>query len=92
MTEVQAGIMIGLFSVAVALYSIGGICIAASDISTKEILTPKDFHDDKYNWFGSWVIFIGRTILAAPFYVIFTIGMVVRNFCVWLFTSGRSDN
>lgn len=92
MTDVQAGIMIGLVAVIAALYSIGGICIAASDISTKEILTPKDFHDDKYNWFGSWVIFIGRTILAAPFYILFTLCICVYRVIMALFTVGRSDD
>lgn len=92
MTDVQAGLMIGLISIAVAVYLIFGICIAAADISNKEILTPKDFHEDKYNWFGSWVIFIGRILLAAPFYIIFTICIVIYKGILWLFTAGRKDN
>lgn len=92
MTEVQLGIIIGLITVVAALYSIGGICIALSDISNKETLTPKDFHEDKYNWFGSWVIFIGRTILAAPFYILFTLCICVYKVIMSLFTIGRSDD
>ena len=92
MTEAQAGLMIGLSSIVVALYSIGGICIAIADISNKEILTPKDFYEDKYNWFGSWIIFIGRTFLAAPFYIIFTMCIVIYKCVLWLFTAGRKDD
>lgn len=92
MTDVQAVIMIGLISIAAAAYSVFGICIALADISNKEILTPKDFHEDKYNWFGSWIIFIGRTLLAAPFYIIFTICIVIYKCVLWLFTAGRKDD
>ena len=92
MTDVQAGIMIGLVTVVVAFYAIGGICIAASDISNKEVLMPKDFHEDKYNWFGSWVIFLGRTFLAAPFYILFTLCICVYKVIMSLFTVGRSDD
>lgn len=92
MTEAQAGLIIGLSSIVVALYSIGGICIAISDISNKEILTPKDFYEDNYNWFGSWVIFIGRTFLAVPFYILFGLCLGVYKVIIFLFTAGRKDD
>ena len=80
MTDVQAGIMIGLFSVIVACYAVGGICIALEHIGNRHVPTPKNYHEYKYNWFGSWVVFISKTFLAAPFYIIFTICIIVRNF------------
>jgi hypothetical protein len=92
MTDIQAGLMIGILSIAAAVYSVFGICIALADISNKEILTPKDFHEDKYNWFGSWVIFIGRTILAVPFYILFSLCLGVYKVIMSLFTAGRDDD
>ena len=92
MTEVQLGIMIGIVTIAIAAYTIFGICIAMEDISNKEILMPKDFHDDKYNWFGSWVIFIVRVLLATPFYILFTLCIWIYKLIMLLFTAGRKND
>lgn len=92
MTEVQLGIMIGIVTIAIAAYAIFGICIAMEAISNKEILMPKDFHADKYNWFGSWVIFIVRVLLAAPFYILFTLCIWVYKLIMLLFTAGREND
>ena len=70
-------------------YIIFGSLIAVLDISNGEVFKPKDYYEDGYNWFGSWTTFIFRTIIAAPFYIIFTLGLLVSKFVRWLFTVGR---
>lgn len=83
MTELQ----IILISVIVGLYSIFGVVVAAVDISNKEITLPRDFKHAGYNWFGSWTIFLFRTIAAFPFWILFTIIHLVYKFIMWLFTT-----
>lgn len=85
MTEFQLFLLI----VGLTTYTIFGFIIAVVDIYNKEITTPRDFYNDKYNWFGSWVIFIVRIFLAAPFYIIVTICALIYKFIKWLFTVGR---
>lgn len=82
MTELQ----IILISVIAGLYLIFGATLAAVDISNKEITLPHDFKNDGYNWFGSWTIFLFRTILAFPFWILFTLLHLIYKFIMWLFT------
>ncbi len=84
MTEIQ----LLLITIAGVLYVIFGAIIAVADICNKEITTPRDFRSDGYNWFGSWTIFIFRTIAAFPFWILFTIVGLVYKFIMWLFTVG----
>lgn len=82
MTELQ----IILISAIAGLYLIFGATLAAVDISNKEITLPRDFKNDGYNWFGSWTIFLFRTILAFPFWILFTLLHLIYKFIMWLFT------
>jgi hypothetical protein len=82
MNEIQL-IFIG---VCVGLYIFFGSVIATKDISIKEAPTPKDFHKDGYNWFGSWTIFLLRTFLALPFWILGTLGLLVCRFIKWILT------
>lgn len=82
MTELQ----IILISAIAGLYVIFGATLAAVDISNKEITLPRDFKNDGYNWFGSWTIFLFRTILAFPFWILFTLLHLIYKFIMWLFT------
>jgi hypothetical protein len=65
-----------------------GILVAVVDIHNREIPTPRDFHDEGYNWFGSWFIFIIRILVAFPFYIIGTLIVTVYKFFSWLLTVG----
>ena len=85
MTETQ----ICLLTIGLLIYSVLGLLIAMTDIYNREVTTPRDFYNYRYNWFGSWVIFIVRTLFAAPFYIIVTICMLIYKFFKWLFTVGR---
>lgn len=85
MTEFQMCLLVIIGTI----YTIFGFIIAVTDACNKEILTPRDFYNDKYNWFGSWVIFIVRILLAAPFYIIVTICALIYKIVKWLFTVGR---
>ena len=84
MTELQ----IFLITLVGVIYVIFGAIIAIADICSEGITTPRDFHTDGYNWFGSWTIFLFRTIAAFPFWILFTIVVLVYKFIVWLFTVG----
>ncbi len=68
------------------LYLFFGAIIATADISNKEIILPRDLKSDGYNWFGSWTIFLIRSIVAFPFWILFTIIYLVYKFIMWLFT------
>ena len=70
------------------LYILFGVIIAIVDISNGSVDTPSDWRLEGYNWFGSWLIFLVRILLAAPFYLIITIGMVVYRFGLWLLKVG----
>ena len=85
MTEFQMCLLVIIGTI----YTIFGCIIAVADVCNKEISTPRDFYNDKYNWFGSWIIFIVRILLAAPFYIIVTICALIYKFVRWLFTVGR---
>ena len=85
MTELQ----MCLLTIGLLIYSVLGLLITMTDIYNREVTTPRDFYNDKYNWFGSWVIFIIRTLFAVPFYIIGTICVLVYKFVKWLFTVGR---
>lgn len=84
MTDVQM-ILITIVSVCYVLF---GAIIAITDVCNQEITTPRDFHADGYNWFGSWTIFLFRSIAAFPFWILFTIVGLVYKFIMWLFTVG----
>ena len=70
-------------------YLLFGVGIAASEIQNKKVCTPKDFYEDGFNWFGSWLIFITRILFAFPFYIIGTIVILISKFIKWLLTVGR---
>jgi hypothetical protein len=74
---------------AAIVYLLFGVGIAVSEIQNKKVCTPKDFYEDGYNWFGSWLIFIIRILLAFPFYIIGTIVILISKFIRWLLTVGR---
>ena len=74
---------------AAVCYLLFGVGIAVSEIADKKVCTPKDFYKDGYNWFGSWLIFIIRILLAFPFYIIGTLIMIIGKFIKWLLTTGR---
>ena len=82
-------LVIVLASVLGGVLGVCGFIIACCDISSKEVVTPKAFYEDGYNWFGSWTIFIIRTIIAIPFYIAGTIIVSVYKFIKWLVTVGR---
>lgn len=70
-----------------------GMFFAIVDICEKGITTPKGYYDyDGYNWFGCWSIFILRTIIAFPFYILFSLAFLIKGFIEWLFTVGRKDD
>lgn len=74
-------------------YVLFGVLCAAVDIANREVYSPKDFYDNEgYNWFGSWFVFILKSITAFPFYIIGTLGLVIYRFIKWLFTVGRKDD
>lgn len=70
------------------LWIFSGCVIAAQDISNREITTPKDLYFDGYNWFGSIVIFSFRTLIALPFWILFTLCYIIYKFVRWTFTVG----
>lgn len=82
MTDIQLGLLIVLVGVG----SIYGSLHAFLSMINEELFTPKHFHDEGYNWFGSWTIFIISMILAAPFFIIFTLVRLVGKVIKWLFT------
>ena len=82
MTDIQM-VLITVFGV---IYVLFGAIIAIADICNEEVTTPRDFHADGYNWFGSWTIFLFRTVAAFPFWILFTIVVLVYKFIMWLFT------
>jgi uncharacterized membrane protein len=84
MTDIQ----MVLVTVVGVIYVIFGAIIAIADVCNKEITTPRDFYADGYNWFGSWTIFLFRSIAAFPFWILFTIVGLVYKFIRWLFTVG----
>lgn len=84
MTELRVLLIV----IAGVIYTIFGAIIAVADVSNKEIVLPSDLRSDGYNWFGSWTIFLLRSIVAFPFWIIFTIIGLVCKFIMWLFTVG----
>lgn len=84
MTELQ----IFLITIVGVIYVIFGAIIAIADICSKEIITPHDLRSDGYNWFGSWTIFIIRTLIALPFWIIGTVIYLIFKFFIWLFIVG----
>ena len=85
--------MADVFIIVGTIYCILGIIFAGVDISNREVYTPKYFYHCKgYNWFGSWFVFILKTIVAFPFYIIITLGVIIYRFIKWLLTVGRKDN
>lgn len=87
MTEVQVLLIV----IAGVVYTIFGALIAVTDISNKEIVLPGDFRSDGYNWFGSWTIFLIRTLTALPFWIIGTIIYLIYKLVMWLFTVGGGN-
>ena len=83
------GLVIVLASILGGVLGACGFIIACCDISNNEVDTPKAFYEAGYNWFGSWLIFIVRTIIAFPFYIIGTVIVGVYKFVKWLLTVGR---
>ena len=88
MTEVQVLLIV----IAGVVYTIFGVIIAVADISSREITTPHDLRSDGYNWFGSWTIFLIRTLTALPFWIIGTIIYLIYKLVMWLFTVGGGDS
>ena len=76
----------------IIIVGVVGAAIAIADISNKEIVLPSDLRSDGYNWFGSWTIFIIRTLTALPFWIIGTIIYLVFKFFRWLFTVGGGNS
>ena len=88
MTELQVFLIV----IAGVFYTIFGAIIAVTDISNKEIVLPGDFRSDGYNLFGSWTIFLIRTLTALPFWIIGTIIYLIYKLVMWLFTVGGGDS
>lgn len=88
MTELQVLLLV----IIGVVYTIFGAIIAVADISNKEITTPHDLYADGYNWFGSWTIFLIRTLIALPFWIIGTIIYLVYKLIMWLFTVGGGNS
>lgn len=84
MTDIQ----MVLVTVVGVIYVLFGAITAITDVCNQEVTTPHDFRTDGYNWFGSWTIFLFRTIAAFPFWILFTICGLVYKFIMWLFTVG----
>lgn len=52
-------------------------------------ITPKYFYNEKkFNWFGSWISFIGLCLISPIGLFIKLIGLLY-DFIKWLFTVGR---
>lgn len=77
-----------LVTIVGVIYVLFGAITAITDVCNQEITTPRDFYTDGYNWFGSWTIFLIRSIAAFPFWILFTIVSLVYKFIMWLFTVG----
>jgi hypothetical protein len=77
-----------LVTIVGVIYVLFGAIIAIADVCNEEITTPRDLYTDGYNWFGSWTIFLIRSIAAFPFWILFTIVSLVYKFIMWLFTVG----
>ena len=77
-----------LVTIVGVIYVVFGAIIAIADICNEEITTPRDLRVDGYNWFGSWTIFLFRSIAAFPFWIFFTIVGLVYKSIMWLFTVG----
>lgn len=86
MTDIQ---MI-LVTVIGTVYVIFGAIIAVADMCNEEITTPRGLYADGYNWFGSWTIFLFRSFIALPFWILLTIIYLVYKFIMWLFTVKRN--
>ena len=54
-----------------------------------EFITPRHFYEDGYNWFGAYLIFILKTIISFPWFVIIKICTSLWKFIKWLLTVGR---
>lgn len=67
-------------------YMLLGVIIVAVDISNKEIVLPSDIRSDGYGWFSSWIIFLIRTLIALPFWIIGTIIYLVYKLIMRLLT------
>lgn len=63
----MTGFQMVLITVVAVLYVIFGGIIAVTDICNKEITTVQDLRADGYNRFGSWTVFLVRSIMAFPF-------------------------
>ena len=83
--------MADVFIIVGTIYCLLGIIFAGEDISNREVFIPKDYYYNGYNWFGSWLIFILKTLCAFPFYIIGTLGIIIYRFIKWLLTVGRKD-
>ena len=53
---------------------------------------PNYFYDEGYNWIGSWLLCVLKSIICLPFYVVFNIFRYVYKFVYWLLTVGRKEN
>ena len=74
------------------LWFVFGLLFASWDICERGLYTPKDYYNyDGFNWFGSWFIFIFRTIIAFPFYILLSVTLLIKGWIEWLFTVGRED-
>lgn len=67
-------------------YMLLGAIIAAVDISNKEIVLPSDIRSDGYDWLSSWIIFLIRTLIALPFWIIGAIIYLVYKLIMRLLT------
>ena len=85
MTDIQLVLLI----IGAILYVFIGVILTLVDTSNGYVPTPRDWYNDGYNWFGSYIIFIGRILFIAPFYIGFTVCRIICRFVHWLLTAGR---
>lgn len=53
-------------------------------------VTPRYYYEyEGCNWFGSWILFILKTIFSTPTFVIVKIFQYIYRFFKWLFTVER---
>ena len=85
----MSALVLSLLIMGSVIYLFFGALLAAVDMENKDVPLPRDFYDNGYNWFGSWTIFIFRTLLALPFWILFTLLNMIASFFNWLLTVRR---
>ena len=75
-----------------SFYFFLGALLATIDIANGGVPTPQDLYNDGYNWFGSWLLFTLRVIIAFPFYIVETLLLITYKFGKWLLTVRKDDN